>query len=111
VNVAFFSDVQYPDPEAASCKWCHEVLISADDGSNNMCQRCGVKVPIVPVTSQSQNQNQKSESKSKLKQRDSLENKSFIISPDVQRDRKRKSEIEGPEDLSALNYVSGRLLI
>ena len=111
------------DPNRKSCKYCHEVLILVDDGLNLFCQGCGMRTPTTTTTtttSPPSNDNSSSsnkdkptlpkETKSKLKQKDSLENKSFIVSTteDVQRDRKRKSEIDdGPEDLSALNFLTG----
>ena len=103
VNVAFFDSTQYPDPEAASCKYCHEQLIVVDDGANLLSQNCGIrKSTATPAPS---NENSK---ESKLKQRDSLNNKSFIVTLPDKRSKQRSTleDIETDEDLGALNYFS-----
>jgi hypothetical protein len=108
------------DPELKSCKWCHEVLIPVDDGASLMCQGCGLRSPTTSTSSNdsSSSNNDKGkptlpkESKFKLKQKDSLENKSFVItqSDDQRRDRDRARrstfEEETEEDLGALNFLS-----
>lgn len=93
----------------------------ADDGKNLMCQGCGIKTPTIATTTGSAPSNDNSsitnkdnrdkptlpkESKSKIKQKGSLENKSFIITQD---DTRKRGPFEGPEtdeDLGALNYFS-----
>ncbi len=46
VNVALFPDDSFfPDPSAASCKYCHEQLIVVDNGLNLFCQSCGLRTP------------------------------------------------------------------
>ena len=103
------------DPNPKACRWRDEVLILVADGANLLCQGCGKRTPTTSTSSYNSTDKGKptlpKESKSsKLKQIDSLENKSFIITQhDIRRDRdrERRSEFEDAEDLSALNYFSG----
>ena len=76
----------------------HEELIPLPDDSTKLfCQGCGCKYPDLDtnksVTSNVASDTKPKESKSKLKQKDSLENKSFIItqSDDHIRDKQRRS--------------------
>ena len=71
-----------------------------DDGADLLCQASGCvrqqPQPQPQATTAAQMSQLPKETKSKLKQKDSLENKSFIItqSNDQQRDRERRSRLK-----------------